>query len=371
MLLGRQPTPCEYCWNIENANASAVSDRITKSSSDWAFPYQGEVIASKLGERINPRYLEVSFSNICNFRCSYCSADYSTKWQQEIDQLGPYSTGNGGLSSPILEEEANPYIAAFWDWWPTLKNDLHVFRITGGEPLLSKNTWKILDDLEINPAPHLQIAINSNLGVPTELIFKLIEKLKSLLLNEKVGEVRIFTSIDTIGPDAELMRSGLDTQLFFRHLNLLLSEIPTLRIVIMATYSALSIFKYTELLKVILETRKIYVSGERSQPLGISTSYLRYPEHLSVKLLTEDMVKYPIESLAFMEKHRFDQESYPAGFTENERNSMKNLIEWFQIPIEPTKKSFIQNQFVKFYSEHDARRGTNSTEQLKRIQTWL
>ena len=40
------------------------------------------------------------------------------------------------------QTEHNPYVEAFWRWWPDLYRDLHTFRITGGEPLLSKNIGK-------------------------------------------------------------------------------------------------------------------------------------------------------------------------------------------------------------------------------------
>lgn len=371
MLKGNQPKPCEYCWHVENASPDAVSDRIMKSASDWAFPYANEVVESGLGSRINPRYLEVSFSNVCNFKCSYCSADYSTKWQQEIEALGSFTSRAGEISSPIISEENNPYIETFWSWWPSLKKDLHVFRITGGEPLLSKNTWRILDDLEINPAPNLQIAINSNLGVPTDLIKKLIEKLNSLLTNKKVGDVRVFTSIDGLGADAELIRNGLDANLFFMHVEMLLKGIPSMRIVIMATYSALSVYTYTDLLKKIFALRKIYFHKGRLQPLGISTSYLRYPEHLSVKVLDESLVNYPESSLEYMKQNMLHPVECPTGFTEYEVNAMSNLISWFKSPIKEDKKKFLQDQFTTFYKEHDERRNTISTESISKIKTWV
>jgi organic radical activating enzyme len=367
MLEGKQPKDCEYCWNIENSNAETISDRVMKSSSDWAFPYANEVVSSGVGPTINPRYLEISFSNLCNFKCSYCSADYSTKWQQEISQFGPYSSGNGSLTGPVIDEATNPYIETFWKWWPTLKNDLHVFRITGGEPLLSQNTWKILDDIDRSPAPHLQIAINSNLGVPTDVVLRLISKLKKLLAEKKVAGVRLFTSIDTFGKDAEIIRHGLDSELFFKHLNLILKEVPSMRVVIMVTYCALSVLNYTKLLEVILEMRKKYINSERTQPIGVSTNYLRYPEHLSVKILEKHLVKFPKESLEFMRKNQYDKKEYPVGFTEIEINSMKNLIEWFQSPIEETKKKYLQNQFRKFYLEHDLRRMTSSKGMINQI----
>lgn len=362
MLQGQQPKPCEYCWNIENHSAAAMSDRIMKSSSKEFYPYANEVVASGLGEKINPKYLEVSFSHICNFKCSYCSADYSSKWQQEIEQYGSYSTYNGQMTTPTLDEDSNPYIASFWEWWPSLKKELHVFRITGGEPLLSKNTWKILDSLEADPAPSLELAVNSNLGVPRDLVEKFVEKVQSLLRQKKIARINVFTSVDGFGFAAEAMRHGFNTQTFLNNVHFLLDNIPQLEMFIMATYSALSVSSYKTLLEEVLKIRKKHIGSSRLKPLGISTSYLRYPEHLSVKILNSEAQQQMQETLNYMLENQLDEAHYPAGFTEYEINAMKNLIEWFQLPIEKSKKEYLQQQFKIFYKEHDERRGTTVSQ---------
>ena len=139
MLQGARPTECDYCWNIED-NSSSYSDRIYKSAEPWSEPYFDEIKNSRWNEDFNPRYVEVSFSNVCNFKCSYCGPEYSSQWLQETKQFGGYPTtpiynSYESLeirdSVPILHSEYNPYVEAFWDWWPELYNDLHTFRITG------------------------------------------------------------------------------------------------------------------------------------------------------------------------------------------------------------------------------------------------
>ena len=55
----------------------------------------------------NPRYVEVSFSNACNFKCSYCSPQFSTKWMEEIQEHGFYPTTDGfnGIDYLIQEDK--------------------------------------------------------------------------------------------------------------------------------------------------------------------------------------------------------------------------------------------------------------------------
>ena len=102
-----------------------------------------------IGEDFNPRYVEVSFSHTCNFKCSYCAHVFNNL--QEVEKFGGYPTTDNFNSIethlaegkwPTKQTEHNPYVEAFWKWWPDLYHDLHTFRITG-EPLLSKDTWKV------------------------------------------------------------------------------------------------------------------------------------------------------------------------------------------------------------------------------------
>ena len=367
MLSGVQPDPCNYCWNIENSNPDAVSDRILKSSASWAYPHCNDFIASNLGENISPTYLEVSFSNLCNFKCSYCSADYSSKWQNELETLGNFSTRNGEATTTILKEETNLLLNSFWKWWPELKKHLHIFRITGGEPLLSPATWNIFDDLSINPAPNLQLAINSNLGVPTNIIKKFIEHANSLINKKNINEVRLFTSLDTLGVDAELSRNGLNQNLFFENLNLIMEEVPSLRIVIMVTYNAFSVNNFTDLLKKIYELRGKYLNDQRWQPIGISSNYLRHPEHLSIKVLPERHLLKMEESLNYMKSEFHDSIKNKQGYFIHEINSLSNIIDWFKQPIDANEKKRLQANFLQFWSEHDQRRGTHAIKRINEL----
>ena len=153
MLEGIKPKECDYCWNIED-NSTDFSDRIYKSSEPWSLPHLEDILKTKGEKDFNPKYVEVSFSNVCNFKCSYCGPAFSSQWMDEIQQHGSYPTSTNFnnldyLKStdqmPIPHNKKNPYVDAFWKWWPDLYKDLHTFRITGGEPLLAKDTFDVLD----------------------------------------------------------------------------------------------------------------------------------------------------------------------------------------------------------------------------------
>jgi len=150
MLAGKRPDECDYCWRIED-NTNEFSDRILKSASNWS-QIDKDIISTSTGdEDIYPRAVEVSFSNVCNFKCAYCGPAFSSKWTEEIKAEGPYKLHQKPYNAikthevPIPEREENPYIEAFWKWFPEAVTHMHTFRITGGEPLLSKHTFKVVD----------------------------------------------------------------------------------------------------------------------------------------------------------------------------------------------------------------------------------
>jgi len=247
MLEGNRPAECDYCWGVEDSS-NQFSDRTFKSSEPWAYPHLEKIKESHWRDNINPSYVEVSFSNACNFKCSYCAPPFSTKWMEEIEQYGGYPTADNfnGLEHfvnsgriPIPQNEYNPYVEAFWKWWPELYNDLYTFRVTGGEPMMHKDTMKILDYIieSDNPNKELSLSINSNLGVPDKLYNQFKEKFKIISEKGLVRELILYTSCDGHGEQAEYQRNGLVYNQLMDRIDDLCEYIPRLTIDIMSTYT--------------------------------------------------------------------------------------------------------------------------------------
>ena len=90
MLSGKKPEGCNYCWNIENMGNDYISDRHIRSTSIYSEQRLNEVRFNPPDFNVNPEYIEVSFSNECNFRCGYCHPKASSRYYNEISQYGPY-----------------------------------------------------------------------------------------------------------------------------------------------------------------------------------------------------------------------------------------------------------------------------------------
>lgn len=374
MMDGERPQECDYCWRVEDAGKGkdVYSDRITKTSAAWAKDFKGEVLANPLGN-INPSSLEISFSNTCNFKCSYCSPEVSSRWMEEIRQHGGYptSTNFNNLENikeqdkmPILEKDYNPYVEAFWKWWPDLYKDLRVFRVTGGEPLLTKNTFKVLDYIIEHPHPNLELNINSNLCVPDELLNKFIERVKRIQDEGMVKEFVMYTSAEAHGKRAEYIRDGLDYNKWYDNCNRVLSEIPNSRLSIMSTYNALSVTSFIPFLDDMIKLRNTYNTGpERRNPVGIDIPYLRWPWHQSIFILTSDYLPQVEQQVTHMyrnKEHAYWPPLCGYGFYEHEINKMERL--YYVARDEPRNpQDLLRNRkdFVAFVDEHDRRRGTD------------
>jgi MoaA/NifB/PqqE/SkfB family radical SAM enzyme len=204
MREGIRPPGCEYCWKVEDTSGDHISDRYYRSGEPWAREFFDEVVSNKYDYDVNPRYVEVNFNHACNLKCSYCSPHISSKWAEEAKKHGPFPTlnphndityfENAGLM-PITVKGENPYLKAFWEWWPDLYKDLRVFRMTGGEPLLDLNTFRVLDWINANPRPDLELAITSNMCAPPNLMEKFISNIPPNVMQKKVKRYMLFPSI--------------------------------------------------------------------------------------------------------------------------------------------------------------------------------
>lgn len=373
MISGQRPKECDYCWKVEDSvnNDSIFSDRIMKSIEPWA-RHSIDDIQQSPDANVNPSYLEVSFNNTCNFKCSYCSPEISSKWMEEINKHGAYPTSTNfnnleWLTSqnkmPILEKDVNPYVDAFWEWWPALYPDLEVLRITGGEPLLTKNTFKVLEYVLENPRPDLELNINSNLCVPEQLLNRFIELVTRIQETRSIKCFKLYTSCEAKGNKAEYIRHGLDYNKWIDNCHRVLREIPNAKLTVMSTYNALSVTSFKEFLKDMLDIRNEYSNENDRHPVSVDIPYLRWPAHQAINILTPNYLSLIGDQVTYMYQN-LQQTYWPPlcgkGFYDYEINRMERVYSVFKNHLSQNLDlSRHRKDFVIFVDEHDKRRGTN------------
>lgn len=376
MLKGERPSECNYCWKIEDLDKNYFSDRHYKTSDSWAWNRFEDIAKSNPQDNVYPSYLEVSFSNACNFACAYCSPEISSKWMEDIKHNGSYPTKHGAHDlnyleqsgkMPYLNREHNPYVEAFWKWFPDALPYLRVLRITGGEPTMSKDTWKLLDYLIEHPRKDLDIAINTNGCVEDKLIDKLIEKINTLA---EIGvKVDIYTSLESIGEQAEYARDGLNYTVWLDNIERFLNETKS-TVAIMTTVNILSLTTFIEFIKAVMNLRKLYNNSFEWNRIPLSINIMHWPPHLQCTLLdkeTRTKIADSIESTCKNWLKYYSPEKYARIYLE-EYDQIKRLCEYLRNTNPATEH---RRDFIRYIQAYDKRRNKNFSQTFPQFANLL
>jgi len=282
MLDGERPPECHMCWSLEDADDFVLSDRIHKSRQ-----WEKEIEVLDVDPNYVPKFIEVVFDNTCNLSCSYCDSGQSSTWANHIKRNPvELQTDYRELYSKVHIQPGSVneiYNAAWRSWFSEIKYDLKELKVSGGEPLLSKNFWNFMDD--ISDLNHMNFSINSNLSVRSELVDKLIS------YESDFASLKVSASIDAIGDIAEYSRQGLDYNLFLENCFRYLDNTNHATIKLQGTVNALSIFGLTDMIDLNIMLRKKY--GDRIR--SFYATMVRFPEFQSIHILP-DNIKVELEN---------------------------------------------------------------------------
>ena len=370
MLDGEKCVGCNYCWNVEEMGEDYISDRVIRSASLYTKQRQKEIETKPWDHDVNPDYIEISFSNECNFKCGYCHPVSSSRFVKEIEKFGPYTDVKNhhldiGWWTPY-DEEDNPYVKAWWKWWPEVSKTLNVLRLTGGEPLMHKSTWRLLDELHAKPMPNLELNVNTNLGVKSKLVENLAANVNILRKRNSIKQFALYTSIDCWNERAEYIRTGLDLELWEKNLDIFATQAKT-PINLMITFNALTVSTFKTLLVKILEWRKKYdgviipTSGSQ-RTIRFDTPYLKEPLLYDMNILPKDMfMPYMTECLDYIKENVDDAD--PTMFQTVEYEKFRRVHDYMKTSDYGEEKlEEGRKDFYLWFKEYDRRRETNFLE---------
>ena len=378
MLAGEKPTECQYCWNMENQ--AKLSDRHYRSGEPWA-AVDFEKIKNSTGDEddIIPSYVEVNFNHACNLKCSYCSPQFSSSWQDEVDRHGAYPTSQPhnapthftGSRKPIPAREYNPYVEAFWKWWPELYPQLEHFRMTGGEPLMDRNTYRVFDYVLEHPNPKLHLNVTSNFSVEDQLFEKYISYVKRLCTKD-IEHFMQYVSLDSgIPAQAEYIRHGLDFKRMAKNVDCFLTDIPYRNsLTFIITMNNLSVTGFQPFMEWILKLRQQH--STTYQRVWFDTPVLREPAWQSLQLLPESYVVMLEQAKAYMKLHVETDANRFHGFKDYEIARLDRDIAWMRTGQQMSGTELGQRKadFYRFFNEHDRRRGTDFLKTFPEMKSW-
>jgi organic radical activating enzyme len=373
MQKGERPAGCEYCWKIEDIGRDNISDRVYKTVIYTDEELENAYVEPPRSD-VDLRTLEIAFDRTCNFGCSYCNPAFSSTWVKDIDTNGSYTgltsdgrnhfTHSHGSSQLYKFNETNPYVEAFFKWWESdLHRTLYELRLTGGEPLMSGDTWKLLEWFKINGHkvnPDMRFAINSNLGAKDDLIDRLVDA------SHSIKHFHLYTSNESVGLQSEYIRDGLEWETWANNVEKVLTNGKIEGFHMMCTVNALCLDSLDTFLDIVLNWKREY---GRDYPT-FSLNILRFPSFQSPLVLPDEIrTAYKLRLQTWFDANKNDEFLH-----QFETNQLQRLIDYLDVVKTPhmgaAEQSVLQQDFKQFYQQYDQRRGKNFTQAFPSLTDW-
>jgi organic radical activating enzyme len=230
---------CQQCWDEEAAGYPSKRIRDNERWSQLDFVPTGAT----------PKLLDLSLGNTCNLACRTCGTFASSRWYKESQrqQLNPVQrTELKVLNDTIAasyDEQAN--IWSFLD--KTLPEVLHI-DFYGGEPMLVKRHWAMLDNIPDSQAENISLHFNTNGTQWDDEYAATLKRFKAVIID---------LSIDGVEDKFEYMRwpaqwSEVSNNILrFKQLS---DENPQIQVGICVTLSILNIWSLPETLDYVHKT---------------------------------------------------------------------------------------------------------------------
>ena len=364
MLTGVRPNACGDCWKVEDGGG--VSNRQTWAAEHVMRFDRASVLEAKSTRGLVPAWVEIMFSNLCNFRCSYCNSFYSSSWAKSIERGGPYPGRAENLEFADLRSRA-PQIEAlrerFLPWIESALGRIRILKVSGGEPLLQPETFELIELLLRRRPRDLAFGLNTNLCPPEASWRRFLELATRLKSEDAVIDAHICASIDSWGKRAEYIRSGLKVEVLAARVEEFI-ERTAAGLIFNCTVNNLCLGGFEDLLRFVLKVKRINSIANRR--VSVSINVLSGPSYMDLQLRRPEEGRELLDSaLQFAEENAASSWS---GFTPLELNSLRSLRGMLGRRSEDQLRLA---EFFEFFREYDRREGKKFTEVFPELnQFW-
>jgi len=324
MMEGREPNICSTCFNQERVTGE--SSRIFHNNDFKSVLKNIPIITEADGtcNKMELKYWDFRFSNLCNMKCRSCGPRFSSAWVPDAKKLGWISNQEKVWNIESVNNMSN---------FDFLKDQVkHVERVyfAGGEPLIMPEHWQILDMLIENKRTDTYISYNTNASTLTYGKKNALDYWKLW----KPGKVEVWTSIDEIGERAELLRSGT----VWHKVEDNLKQMAALDNIVVRpgiTVGAWNVFRLPEIIEHLVN---IGVITSKHNHQNFFINLLQFPEHYHVSILPDHFRKTTLGKLKtfikeFNAKHKTSIDNrFTHIIHELEKpHSMKNRLKFIVI----------------------------------------
>jgi hypothetical protein len=226
MLNGERCDECSACYHSEDNGIKSARQHQNIEFQDFnKLAYFTNTDGSL--DSMDLKYLDIRWSNICNFKCRSCSSTYSSSWATEDNKHGhtkPVFILSGGENNDTLFSQIKPHLA-----------NIREFYFAGGEPLLTDKHYEILDYLIEIGNTDVKLRYNTNLS-------NLYYKDKSIIdYWKQFSRVEVYASLDSWGDRAEYIREGTVWEEIETNVLKIRKEAPAVKLGVSSVVSAFNV----------------------------------------------------------------------------------------------------------------------------------
>jgi radical SAM protein with 4Fe4S-binding SPASM domain len=288
-LNGERPSGCKKCWKEEDSNVVSMRQRFNeKYAKDTPTDFISETNSDGSVKNVKLGTIDLTFNNLCNFSCRSCGPYLSTSWYSDSIKLnGPNSKLSGVIDATVAQHRQSDLEYLI----DGIAEDGEI-HFSGGEPLMQKEHYDILNLLLAKNKTKVRIRYNTNLstyGLGKQNVFDLLEKFDN---------VYILGSIDAIGEQGEYIRKGFDWKVALEWLDTAKKRLPNSGIGISTVYSIMNCYAAIDLCKYVFENQLAKNGGYH---LNMVHSPVYYRTCLLPKHMKEDVTEKINELLAWIE----------------------------------------------------------------------
>lgn len=186
---------CEFCYKHEQASPHSFRNYSKEQFSKYFDELIPNTHEDGTVDGFKMRYFDIRFSNICNFKCRTCGAEFSSQWAKEnqiYDKDHPImfhaDDGKGDLLDEVLEHIDHIDLAYF----------------AGGEPLITDEHYVMLEEMIRKGRTDIVLRYNTNASNVKYKNYDLLD------LWKRFKKIELSCSIDHYGERAEWLRHGTD-----------------------------------------------------------------------------------------------------------------------------------------------------------------
>jgi len=226
------------------------------------------------------RYYDIRFSNLCNFACRTCGGIFSSNWHKDEKAAG-WNPQYPAIMYAGKDED---------DMWEQMQEHIpHLEQIywAGGEPLIMKEHWKVLDELVKREMFHVRLIYNTNFS---ELKFKGRDVLEMWKLFDCVS---VGASLDGSYARGEYIRKGQDWRQTVENRERMLEICPNVDFYVSSTVSMMNVLHITDF-------HREWVDLGLLRPMDWNINILQHPHRYRVDVLPEHLKQQAKEKI---EKH--------------------------------------------------------------------